>query len=201
MLLFFRGGKPLFSSFLIVFNSSVFFMPNSSLLDEIDTGFFFHLGSLYQYPHGQNWSILMKTSLTYFHGRMVPFHFFFWHVFLHEDLRKKVRLFQCLQSLVPRSLVTSSFVLLCRNLRLSTLQSLPKLQHDMIPTRGEYYILSNKLQLIAHICLNFSKVLFLMLTYFSVSNFVLTLCFRPVISGSMFVLLQSDRYNFAISNK
>ena len=178
MLLFFRGGEPLFSSFLIVFNSSVFFMPNSSLLDEIDTGSFFHLGSLYQYPHGQNWSILMKTSLTYFRGQMVPFHFFFfWHVFLHEDLRKKVRLFQCLQSLLPRSLVTSSFVLLCRNLRLSTLQSLPKLQHDMIPTRGEYYILSNKLQ-------NCS----FMFKFF-------------YISGSMFVLLQSDRYNFAISNK
>ena len=70
----------------------------------------------------------------------------------------------------------------------------------MIPNRKKYYILSNKLPLVAHFRLNLSKVLFLPLTYFSISNLVLTLCFRPTISGNMFVL-QSHRYNLAISNK
>ena len=49
--------------------------------------------------------------------------------------------------------------------------------------------------------MNLSKVLLLKLTYFSISNCVLTICFRPIISGNMFVLLQPHRYNFAISNK
>ena len=34
----FHGCAPVFSSFLIVFNSAVSFMPNSSLLDEISIG-------------------------------------------------------------------------------------------------------------------------------------------------------------------
>ena len=72
----------------------------------------------------------------------------------------------------------------------------------MIPTRKKwYYLLSNKLPLIAHFRLNLSKVLFLTLTYFSISNLVLTLCFKPIISDSMFVLLQSHRYNLAISKE
>ena len=60
----------------------------------------------------------------------------------------------------------------------------------MIPTRKKYYILSNKLQLIVHLRLNLGKVLFLILTYFSIANLVLILCFRPIISGSMLVLLR-----------
>jgi len=39
----------------------------------------------------------------------------------------------------------------------------------------------------------YSKVLVLILTYFSISNLVLILCFRPIISGSMLVLLQSHK--------
>ena len=64
----------------------------------------------------------------------------------------------------------------------------------MILTRRKYYILSNKLQLIVHLRLNLCKVLFLILTYFSISNLFLILCCRPIISGSMLVLLQSHRY-------
>ena len=107
---------------------------------------------------------------------------------VHKNRTNKLH---CIQTLSTYSYIT--FLLI-------TLQSLPKLQHDIIPTRRKYYILSNKFQLIAHLHLNLSKVLFLMLTYFSLSNLVLTLCFTLIISGSIFVLLQSHRYNFAISN-
>ena len=47
----------------------------------------------------------------------------------------------------------------------------------MIPTRKKYYILRNKLQLIVHLRLNLSNLLFLILTHFSISNLFLILCF------------------------
>ena len=88
-----------------------------------------------------------------------------------------------------------------KTLQLITLLTLPQPEQKMIPNRKTYYILSNKIPLVAHFRLNLAKVLFLTLTYFSISNLVLILCFRRTISGNMFVLLQSHRYNLAISNK
>lgn len=110
--LFFMGdAPPFFWSFLIVFNnlSSQFIVWWNEYWILL-----FHLGSCQEYPHGQNWSVLMKTFRSYFHEQMPPLPLVLACFFAWEFLQSQI---------VPKSLLSvllsvSVLLWIARSLRL-----------------------------------------------------------------------------------